>query len=296
MPDIPPYFTAHADAVKLGPWFVLVGEEWVPLRDHVPDWDYNTAVRLRRSARVDPERFFAATRLPRSTSLVWAVTWRSTDTWLAGLALKTIVDFENDTLLVADLPPQELGAAIELSTRIVLPARRSATGSGQATDAGSILFSETRRLAMLGSAGQFPIAVLDFAEADLDVDASFVVHMSNDLSSPVLGGLLLLVNSRDSRLVDALQSRSPSGELQQLRYQLEETLASSLLRRAAAEAAQLLDGEWEDESIGALLQALATASPGGLAALRSLEEQNPSGFEARLVGLGRRRGIGRPLR
>ena len=166
---------------------------------------------------------------------------------------------------------------------------------GVASEAGSILFSDTHRLDLIGSQPQFPITVIDFDDAGLDSDASFVVELANDPSMPVLSGLQLLINEKDSQLVEACRRGHTKTQPQKaLLEQLDETVFLRLIEYAVDRADPLDYKQWETDSLGRVCAMLADQS-GGVVELAEMRRRRHSSYQATAAGAARRRGMGRQL-
>jgi len=289
-----PYLTADGTAVALGPWELeTAADEWRGLGTYLPDWDYNTTLRIRRGARIDLATFAAQTRIAPGTPLRWSLSWRSVDTYVSGAMPPVPVDASDDRTLEAELRGEQVGGRIELYCRVVLGERHDGP-VGAASDPGSILFEDRTTLTLVGEAARFPVAVIDFHAAGYDKDASFVVDVPEDLATPVHGGLLLLVNERDRALVGAIERRRVGRDADPLLQQLEEDTAVAVLR-SAVERSDELRAEQADATVGAALRELGRQVHGGLERLSALRSEPPARFHTALVGEARRLGLGRQL-
>lgn len=294
MKPVMPYLTADASAVDLDPWEYEQGAgQWTELGSHVPDWDYHARLRLRRRVRIDPEAFALQTRLAHDVVLLWSVGWRCVHTRVGDAVAPVTVVPGAPQQIEVELRGDRIGGELDLLCRVVLGAPYDGP-AGSARAPGSILFEDRQRVALVGGAARFPVAVIDFADAGLDPDASFVVDVPDDLDTPVHGGLLLLVNRRDDELVSAVQSMSGGRSADPLVQRLEEDAAVALLRHAVNHARELEESH-DDDTLGGALYELAQRVPGGLERLAGLRAERTATLETALVGEVRRLGLGRSL-
>jgi len=297
MKAVPPYLLPAPGRVQVSEWEYLCRGEWIALPEVLPDWDYNTSLSVRRRANIDLPGALADAALGLSAPLAWLISWRATDSKLAGSAPRIEVR-NGESLLTAMLPGSELGVAVDLVTHLVLASGLPPGDVAAAHSAGSILYEDQRRIVLQGDLGQFPIAIIDFADSGLDGDGSFVVEIADDPSTPVLAGVLLLVNSRDQRLVSALTGIDTSSDAAALLEQVEEEVYIQLLDHVARHATNYTAKAWDEETIGWVGSELCgrvdiAPNPRALSELR---ESHFSLYKTLLTGEARRSGMGREYR
>lgn len=287
-----PYLVADAGSVVHSGWERRAGEGWEDLGDSLPDWDYSTDLRLRATVAVDRARFLEETGLDGGVALRCVVAYRATDGKVGEVAIAwdlTLDHLAEATLLEVLLPGPHLGPVVEIRTRLVLAEAHEPAPPGVATLPGSVLWAHSVTVALAGDLARFPIAVIDFVAAGLDNDASWVLDIPDDLNSPLLGGLLLLLNRRDATLITAVD-RDPDGLLV---TELKEGVAVTMLDHAVAHADELAEGSWDEGSLGENLGLLTRRHDGGLSGLVTLREARPAAYRAALVGIAKRSGLGR---
>ncbi len=297
MKAVPPFLLVPPEAVSFSSWELWSGGDWSPLPDVMAEWDYNTDLHLRRVARIDLAAARSAAALPDDAPLNWLVSWRATDSKLAGSAPRHPV-VDGATMITVILPGRELGAALDLFSRLLLAADIPGTVSpGAARHAGSILAEHVQRLVLQGQLGQFPVALVDFAACGLDAEASFVVEMVDDPSAPVLAGLQLLINKADQALVAAVSGYDTSPAASGLLAVLEEQVAVQVIDHVVRHAEEFLFQEWDDDTIGQVGLELVRRIDRvpGLRALAELRESSTSAYLTLLVGEARRNGLGRRI-
>lgn len=299
MPDVAPHFVLAPTDATLGTWELFDGDGWVTLPEELAEWDPLTDLLVRRTVGLDLAAARTSTGLSDDRELRWSVWWRAGDSHLCPISATTFAA-EESAILQVTLPGAELGASVDLRTRLVLADEGLQSAPGVAWRAGSVLLDDSQRINLIGSMAQFPVAVIDFEAAGLDPDASFVLDIPESPSMPVLGALQLLVNSRDERLVRALagSGRKDPASLE-LVSQMEEGVFAMLLDHATElDRADLLAGaDWEEDTLGrALVMLTARAERSrGLAGLVQLRDTEPAKYRAAVVGEARRQGVGRAL-
>ncbi len=285
-----PYLVADQETVCFRGWWFRRGDAREVLPEALPDWDCRTDLHLTADLLVDREKLARSTGLDRGTALNVVVSWRSVDGRVGATVYRHNLAAAETHVLDAVLPGPELGSEIDLWVRLVLAQDVPHASVGVARLAGSVLWEHPTRLTLVGDATRFPVSVIDFEAAGLDVDAGWVLQLPERLDAPVLGEVLLLVNSGDAALVVAVTGPSPD---QHAVRALFEQIAIQLLEFAAARADELTAEEWEPGSFGASLLALAGREPGGLTSLAALRDLNPTRYRARLAGAARRNaGVG----
>lgn len=281
----PPYVTVPDDAVAFTGWRQFDGS---PVPDLIGEWDYQTDLALRGTITADLARIRYVCLLGDRAGLIWVVSWRNVDGRVGGLAAKRTVTGSDDEIDLL-LSGETLGAAVDIRLRMALSTDAVFPRPGAAHRAGSVLWSHDTRVLLAGDAARFPVEVVDFAAAGFDADASWSLHVE-DLDRPVLGGLRLLLNARDSVLIKAT---ARTGRPDPMVVALHEQVASAMVELAARHADELLSNDWDDDSIGASLRALGERAEGGLARLAELSSTNSGHYLAAVSGAVRRSGLGR---
>lgn len=285
-----PYLVPSEDTVRMSSWELVAPEGKSPLPDVISDWDYSTDLVVESTLRADIERFLHEAGLPAATPLRLATSWRSIDGNVGFRGPRTALDSDPCTQRLV-LPGGEVGPEIVIRTRIVLGQAPDSPQPGRAHLTGSVLWGHDRRLTLVGPVARFPVEIIDFEAARIDKDASWMLELL-DFSAPVLGGLVLYINSRDKALVDEVSS----GRIGPLWETLSEGVAVRLLDAAVRNSDSLTGEEWDENSLGATLLRLANRAEGGLRALTQLRDSLSEKYHAALMGEARRNQMGRLLR
>jgi hypothetical protein len=104
------------------------------------------------------------------------------------------------------VPGAELGGRLTLETVAVLDSHHKNSEPVAPRRAGSVLWRDRQDVLLQGDAPQFPISVIDFAKTSFPNDAAWHVQVSGNLFAAAMGGMILLVNERNSAMVHAFQN------------------------------------------------------------------------------------------
>lgn len=253
--DVRPYLVPTADAWSHGPWHLWDGQMWEPLPEALPAWDPHTDLLLQAVVAVDVERVRAEARFDAAASLRLAASWTSSSSGVTERATLLDVSGSDPTVLSLRLPSRRLGGTLELRTTLTL-GRSDVAAPGVASLPGSVLLDHRASARLEGSGAQFPLAVVDFSKSRIHSEASWHLQTSHELEAPFLGAFVLLINSRDRELTEAISSGASDGRRRALVEQLEQELAALMLGLAVRAADEIAEREWPDQSIGAVLKAL----------------------------------------
>lgn len=291
MKDVKPFFVPRREHIRASVWNRLVDGEWEPLGPYVEDWDQRTVLHLRCTLAADVEAVRAATRLQDGSPLSWAVGWRATDTGLVGDPMLADLARE-DSAIDLDIPPERAGATVVLTRRLVLRRNRMARGVGEARWAGSILWSDETPLRLTGRGAAFPSEIVDFRTYGHDPAISWYLELPSTPDVPAMGAMLLLINSADTMLVDAVTRRRPTEQQQILIQCMEEGVIEQLVRWALARWAELDDVE--EGTVGAAGRVLTNRVLSDPSAWTD-PEIDAMDLYAAVIGGSRRIGWGRAL-
>ncbi|AWS47060.1 hypothetical protein DKM19_42965 [Streptosporangium sp. 'caverna'] len=290
---VPPFLLPDADVVNARPWQLHQDTGTVPLPAFLADWDYSTDLRLTRDIQVDTVRALREAALPSRAPLLLVVEWTAAAAQTSDRASRTSVPDSAKVTVTADIRGACLGGALILTTRLVLGEDTPATDPFLAQHAGDVLYEDTARIELQGTAGRLPTYVVNFAEAGFDPDARWHVELPTSLSEPAMAAVRLYLNSADIEVVNAAKkAAAPTPVQQRILAWMESDLTSRLVEAA-------LRPEWREtlhdyaddvDSIGASLAVLLRTlfpyeSPPMLATMR---DSDPGRFHSRLQGAQRR--------
>jgi len=290
--DVKPFFVPAPGVVRAGVWQQLVDGQWADIGDFVASWDYATRLDLRCALRIDIDALRVDTDLTDGSPLGLAVGWRCLDTALVGEPVVQDLTADHIEMLMT-VPPERAGSEIVLTRRIVLRRDRLSPTAGQAKWAGSILWSDESRLRLTGDGSAFPVEVVAFDEVGRNPNVSWYLQLPASADGPVMGSMLLLINSADVDLVAAVSKAARHTEAQRLLVnQLEEGLVEELVRWALSRWDEL--ESLEDETVGAVARTLAARvipNPGAWVS----GDHSSMDLRAEIAGRARALGFGRQL-
>lgn len=284
MRPAPPYRFPSEDAVRAGPWTVELDGRRRALPSVLPTWDFATDVALEREVEVDLAEVRKASALDDDSAIVLGVLWRSTASELRGPATAVQIDEPGPIRLTAELPGRQLGGTLELETVLMLPNARGAE-PWTAFRAGSILWTDRNRCKLQGDAPMFPIEITDFRPLGLDARAPWHLEIRDDLDSPAMGAIHLLVNRDTEGVVAAvahagLPDQAEKNVLSAMFADVGRTLVEFALNHSEFGT----DVAFEDETLGAALKGtIASALPGESAdGLRNARAADVTNWTSRL--------------
>ncbi|WP_280405619.1 hypothetical protein [Nocardia brasiliensis] len=292
--DIRPFLTAPADAISASGWQRVVGGASEPLLDYLNDWDQNTHLDLHSELEVDIDRVCTSTGLGPGV-MSWSTGWRASDTGLVGPA-KVLPFGEEVVNIVLRIPPELTGNTLVLSRRLVLS---KAAGESQspllAHLPGSILWDDETALRLSGKGAAFPVEVVDFSKVSHLTRLarnSWYLDLPASVEQPVLGGMLLMVNSTDRVLAEAVTAVRPTESQRALLESMQEQVVELLVRWALSRWEELADSE--EGSVGAVARVLSERVVGE-PELWTNSDADPVDLHVAIVEGARRVGLGRVL-
>lgn len=287
--EIWPFRRAGSATIEFEPWH-LSGLDPVLLPEYLEGWDPLTDVHVDRVVRCDLHALKSEAGLAATDELILSVSWVNRQSFMTESVYRA--DLGTDQLVQVALPASRLGGSVTLRTTVVVATTDLNRPLGVARWAGSVLASHEQIVILEGTGPMFPIAEVDFAGTVYPPYASWALQLPDDPSLPVLGSVLLLVNSRDRELISALAASKPDTRQAAILENLEGQLASFLIEHAAVSRAELESEVWSEQSVGEILiRYLAIGSTRGLLGLVGSADRGmlASGLDAaaRAEGFGR---------
>ncbi|PJJ72949.1 hypothetical protein CLV46_2528 [Diaminobutyricimonas aerilata] len=288
-----PYLVPRPDTVRFEPW-TMFDEGWTALPAALAVWDTDTTLTISQTVHVDVDAAWMDTGLPAGTPLRLTASWTSSASGMRSLIAQSDVVASAPVVLQGTLHGQRVAGSLDIVTSLTPTPVQGVHRPTVPTAPGAVLAEHAHRLTVESNTTMFPTAVVDFASTKIDVSASWRLETTADLDAPFHGGFLLLINSRDSELVRAIEARSASTTQQTLLAVLEGEVASLLFELAVLDREALLArDDWVAESVGAVLRGfLKAAESHGLHSI-AVDSTERAAYLARLAGLVRSRGHGR---
>jgi hypothetical protein len=285
-PVAPTYLLPDDEAVLLGPWLDYGGLE---IRDRVEHWDPVTDLELTRAATVDLDAARSQCALGADSAFALIAEWRAPSRTRLGGAGKP-VELGHLTGVVrapvsVKVPGRDAGGRLDLTVRLVLRSCGSDPTPISPRRLGAILWTDTERVMLEGSAARFPTAAVDFGEVPKVPDAAawYLDWNVADLEHPVMGGLRLLLNRTNPRIVSAVRSTSDDPAAPLIRSIIRSDIARQLIR-AALSSDEFMDSpdSFTDDSVGRLIRDLIASIWTGIPidAIRERALRDPARFDA----------------
>lgn len=254
--DVRPYAVPPPTAINPTDWIRVRGETAEPVDDYIPDWDQNTELHFKCMIVADIESISESTGIP-DAALTWTVGWYVPETGLVGASVSLAVDEpEVDVDLI--VPPHWTGNSIRLTRRLILARVPNRPGSPlRAHIPGSILWVDEKVVRLLGTGAAFPTEIVDFSKVPSLARLarnSWYLDLPDSVEQPVLGGLLLMINSSDHALTSAVSAPIPNEQERMLVQTLQESVADHLVRWALTRWDELKD--LDDTSVGSVARVL----------------------------------------
>jgi hypothetical protein len=184
------------------------------LGEALPDWDYQTEIRLLRELLIDTPAILRECRLGEGALLRVSVIARSKASGEKVCCfrqdLRSLGHPDEMTLDIRVQNPSLSGALI-LFTCLTLVSAGDDASPLSPRELGNLLWEERTEVLLEGSGARFPIEIADFREMGwLAADAGWYLDWSPDfLDQPFLGTVRLLINSRHATVLKAVTSSDP---------------------------------------------------------------------------------------
>ena len=282
-----PYLRPPTDIVSASPWSRAIDQGTSELPDTLHDWDYSSVLSLGRLLVVDGLRARKASGLGEDSELVITVRWSASASLLRGNAWQQALPAKDgiELFIDFDLPGEELGGVLTLTTLVTMDRTGSHPSSAAPTRPGSMLWSDQDQVALQGDEALFPIARADFRDLPQPDKASWYLEIGEDLDAAAMGSLLLLINEGRPLVLEALASAmNPSATHKAVLSVLRADILRALIERA------LVDQDFDEEedypvgSLGATLRHVIRENfeAEDIESLRREREQQPGLFTTRV--------------
>jgi hypothetical protein len=197
--------------------------------------------------------------------------------------------------ITIDLVGARLGGTLTIRSTVVLLHPPEVGHPGTANITGSVVADDQQELVLERALAMYPVSVIDFAQTRYAPSASWHLETGGvHLDAPFFGAFMLLINSRDKTLCDAI-ARGPKDKFNQALYdELEAGVASVMIELAIHEHDQLVEGAWPLDSVGDVLK--KTLERSGLVDAVPPSSYDLADFRTRLAGAVRNSGQGRLFR
>ncbi|MFC8429244.1 hypothetical protein [Streptomyces sp. NPDC057253] len=266
-----------------------------PAPDALTAWDYTTDITLGRVVEIDLAELRKDCGLPTDAPLRLCVRyWPSTSLLRKSAFVEELPAHSDRTSCEVQISADstQLGGFLTVETLIELATDLPAGEPFVATRAGSILWSDQKRIHLEGGAGLLPVAPVSFREAGLPAGSAWYVSMDGgDWQQAAMGSLLVLLNEDNPAVKQAMETAQ--GELSGMVWSvLEVDIITDLVGRALDDDAFVDETPSDDPdgdlTMAGLVRALVRtylARPGesaeqAIKRLRDERRRDPSRFRA----------------
>jgi len=172
---------------------------------------------------------------------------------------------------------------VECSVQLVLASSPDSRAPLSAWRAGSILWSENKKILLGGRGGRFPVEWTAFSESgQFHRESGWQLDWNpDDLDVPTLAGIRLYMNSESDALNTAVESAGTNQMLGFMHFDVARNLVTGVLENPEIETRT-----FEPESVGAVMTRLLTVVFEGeaISAVRQRMKDNRAHFESELQG------------
>ena len=283
------YLVPTEVSVRAKAWTVRLSDGVeVDAVDAVPDWDYFTPVRLRRSVAVDRNEIVESCQLDGGAALALVAIWHSSWTGLRDSTRHFPVNGDGCELSF-ELPGDVLGGVLTIETRLVLDEPGESTSPLAAYRPGSILWSDRSSLALEGTGSRFPLVPISFATANLAggrMGLWCLMIETTDLEASALGALRLYINTDNPLTADLLASIPDPAATQLLSF-IQFDVARQLLHFGIGHDEIDLNEAYPEASLGQVVVNLIRLFHAPLPELRARFRTEPGDLESEFQALTR---------
>lgn len=253
-----PYRRLVGDLVQASAWVIDPGTEAErEIPGNLPDWDYQTDLKMRRRVSIDPAACRDSIGLAGDAPLAISVRWNAVPSLLRGSAAWVpLTDDAQEYVVDVDITGERLGGVVRLETLVVL----AADGEPRPAVAhlvGSNLWHDSIEIRLQGNAPLFPIALIPFSGSSLPARAAWFLELGADLNATALGAIQLLVNEEHPRIAAAVRRASSPNAIDRIVLSaLRSDVVRTMLERALGDEAFEMTEHFEKDTLGAVLQGL----------------------------------------
>jgi hypothetical protein len=247
--------------IEVGPWQLCTPDSAEPLPRELPHWDYNTDLHLTRSVEIDIDAISAQCGLADDARLGVAAVSRSSGSGLRVLSDRRIVirEGQDPVRLQLDfaLKGTDVGGVLTVSTHLFLDEPGSTDDPTAPRRPGSVLWSDESSVRLQGDAARFPMDLVDFRDEVFPDRGGWHLKIGRDLEAAAMGSILLLINSANKTLAQAVARASSPRVVDRVALSaLFADVTRAMIEHALAQPEFDDDTDYPDESLGEVLRNL----------------------------------------
>ena len=247
--------------VEAGAWHLHIPEGSERLPRELPYWDYNTDLHLTRAVTLDPDSISTQCGLAGDARFGVAALWRSSGSGLRSLANRQIITRDGygpvHVELHVVLRGTDVGGVVTLSTHLFLDAPGSTNDPTAPYRPGSVLWSDESSVRLQGDAARFPMDLVDFQLEVFPERSGWHLKIGRDLDAAAMGSILLLINSRNRALAQAVaRADGPRPVDRAVLSALYADVTRAMIEHGLDQPEFDDEAEYPDESLGQILRDL----------------------------------------
>lgn len=286
-----PFFVPPLGSVRAQDWmYEGPGSIAMPLPDHLSDWNQQSVIRLHCSVGADHAEVLSHAGLDSDSDLIWFANWKGKETGLVGHGISAAFG-DALTLLELEIAADDACNTLIITRSLLYTGQSVVRNAGAARIPGSVLWSDSTDVRLTGEGSAFPVVIVDFAAVGRTASASWFLEIDPNPKAAAMGGLQLMVNSRDVLLVESITATARTTEQELIVFTLYEGVIAEFVRWAL-ERWDELGSDLEEDSTGAaarLLTERVLPDPLAWVGLRegSMELNEAIAAGSRDIGFGR---------
>jgi hypothetical protein len=196
-----------AASVRAAPWRIGVHGVSHPAGGRLHGWDYETALEVTTTVRIDPDEVRRECGLGPDDGLALVGSWLATSTNTRRRGAMVAVTAAGDHRLQFAVDPGDAGGRLRVERRLVLTGRGTGTDPFGARDAGSVLWFDEPVVTLLEvDVARFPTEAVDFERPPVDLPGAawWLEARFDDLDAAPHHAVRLYVNAEHPALEPVL--------------------------------------------------------------------------------------------
>lgn len=286
-----PFLTLRSETVEASPWEIAsAAGDFRAVGEYLPDWDYTTSIRIRRTIRIRLEAAAQDLDIP-GDDLALAVVVRA-GTGASRLPRRIIMEngeavAGGEAIVEMDIPGHQLSSALYLGVIIVLARSPERAGELSPRCPGDCLWHDDYWIRLEGDEPRFPIEIADFhalfGNGTAQYSPWYLRWMPGDWERDFHGALRLYLNAKDPAFI----SRVEEGDAEILRCLMADVMGQICEAMLRNDDAQEIMTRCEEGSLGhQVWNWLSLAFPGDdLDRVRAHLEHRPGEFRAAIMAV-----------
>lgn len=207
---VQPHLTASASAVEWAGWYLVGGDERLPLGPLLHGWDYDREIRIGTGPRISIVELLESTGLQDPADVHVAITIDCAATSRRFVKRVPLLDYASsvDPFLELEVPAGSVALELRMACHVVLGGSRTPNGLAASAKGSRLAESPVTKLVLEGEASRFPTEAVSFADMRWESAAWSVRIEADDMNESFAGAVRLFLNS-DHPVGAALAAMEP---------------------------------------------------------------------------------------